>query len=169
MGNIPKKDGFNDIVIFEQFKKQLKAHRQQIKKKRDLSSNEMQAFISDRAIHPKADYNHRGEKVFDSSDAKMLLRDDIKHKKQKAMSPMDLWNSREEYKEFKLEKFRQRIYQEERRVRYVNHLEMKRQKKAEEAAKAKQEAIKNREQLKIKHQEAVANMELEGTKKRRWK
>ena len=88
------------------------------------------AFQHDRQlVEPQGTHNHRGEPIFDRSPAQPLLRQDVKHGHHDEISPIDLWNSRPEYKVFALKIFRHRIYQEVRLQKYWNHLEDKRKKK----------------------------------------
>ena len=69
----------------------------------------------------------KGEPVFDlDKRAKKKLVQDIARKRHLRMTPEELWQSREEYMKYELDKFRQRIYQEKRRQKFINYLEMKR-------------------------------------------
>ena len=49
------------------------------------------------------------------------------------MKPQELWATRGEYVLFPLDTFRHRIYQEERRVKFLNWLNYKREKKMADA------------------------------------
>ena len=69
---------------------------------------------------------HRGEPVFDVSNAKMLLRGDVADGKHLTMQPALLQQLRREYHPFKPRKFKERIYQEVRRVKFLTYLEQKR-------------------------------------------
>jgi hypothetical protein len=57
-----------------------------------------------------------------------LLREDVKNKVHTTMQPSELQASREEYKSFKPEKFKHRIYQEVRRSKWLYYLNLKRAK-----------------------------------------
>jgi hypothetical protein len=72
-------------------------------------------------------------------EAKLQLRDDINNKLHKRMTPMELWEYRQVYAKYKLDKFRPHIYQEIRRVKMLNWLEKKRKEKRTEYM-AKKEA-----------------------------
>ena len=87
---------------------------------------DLDAFEEYRRFHPAAMHNSRGEPEFDQSDAKLLLREDVKEGKHKQMSGKDLWNSRNEFRAFPWEVFRRRIIQEDRRRKFCNFLEDKR-------------------------------------------
>jgi hypothetical protein len=89
---------------------------------------EEQYLARDRQLHRRQSHNHRGEPVFDLSPAKLLLRKDIKNKVHTTKQPSELQASREEYKQFKAEKFKDRIYQEVQPSKYIYYLELKRAK-----------------------------------------
>jgi hypothetical protein len=67
--------------------------------------------------------------VFDVSNAKMLFRGDVADGKDLTMHPALLQQSRREYHPFKPKTFKARIYQEVRRVKFLNYLEKKRAEK----------------------------------------
>ena len=79
--------------------------------------------------------NKRGELVFDLSEAKELLREDVANKIHERLTPLQLKNTRDEYAPFTLEVFKQRIYQEVRYQKYLFYLNQKRDK-----AKAERDA-----------------------------
>ena len=86
-----------DQVLFEQFEKQLKAHRQQVRRLSERSMWEAAALEHDRELHPRNTVNLRGETVFELSAAKDLLREDIEEGKNLEMSSTQLRGTREEY------------------------------------------------------------------------
>jgi hypothetical protein len=53
-------------------------------------------------LHPRATHNHRGEPVFDLSDAKHLLQEDVKNGMHTRLSPSDMQLTRPEYVSLKL-------------------------------------------------------------------
>jgi hypothetical protein len=110
-------------VAFEQFKARLQDYRREAKNDVARAAVEYQAMTHDRALFP------RDETVFDLSEAKLLLRADVAEKKHETMTPNQLQGTREEYKPFKARFFKQRIYQEVRRVKFVNLLVYNRNKK----------------------------------------
>jgi len=116
-------------VVFSQFKERLKDHRKQVKRRQDQSRRESQALAHDRQLYPRQMHNHRGEPVFDLSNAKQLLHDDVKDKKHLSMTPSELQRTRREYMIFKPNKFKHRIYQEVRRQKFIFYLELKRAEK----------------------------------------
>ena len=115
---------FKDVQ-YEQFCARYKYACKNANKKRTKSMEEQEWYHRDRKIHPRQLHNHRGEAVFDMHVAKKMLQQDIKKGKHKIMSPSELWESRNEYMQFTLNKFRQRIYQEIRLQKYINYREWK--------------------------------------------
>jgi hypothetical protein len=117
-------------VPFEQFKEIYNKATKQAAKRRARSAEEEEWLQKDRILHPRQSHNHRGEPVFDMDiEAKEQLREDIKNKLHKRMTPMELWESRDLYAKYKLDRLRPRIYQEIRRGKYLKYLEKKRNKK----------------------------------------
>lgn len=112
-------------VGFEQFKKQLKAHRQQVMKKHVAAVNQGIAFQHDRQIYPEALYYDNGLHIFRHSPAYQLLVSDVENGLHDEMTPKALHATRPEYLEWDLNIFRQRIYQTVRQKKYINYLELK--------------------------------------------
>ena len=75
-------------------------------------------------MHPVKTHNEHGERVFNLSDAKPLLQEDMANKRHTQMTRQQLQNSRDEYKAFKSKKFKERIYQEFKRQKFVYHMEL---------------------------------------------
>ena len=117
-------------VVFDQFfKERLRDHRKQVRGQKTRATQEEEAMVHDRAIFPPQTTNHCGEPVFDVSEAKMLLRGDVADGKHLTMQPALLQQSRREYHPFKPRKFKERIYQELRRIKFINYLKQKRAEK----------------------------------------
>jgi hypothetical protein len=101
------------------------------------------------------------------------LRKDVKAKKHEIMTPSKLRLTRPEYKEFKLEVFKQRIYQEIRHQKFVNFLEWKRTEKRriflEEKAKKKEKEYKQqmKEELKAEKEREAAKKKKPARKKQK--
>jgi len=128
--NLPEFDG----VCFKQFDARLKDHRRAVEKKTQQSIWEEEAYQHDCLLHPRDNtHDRRGKLIFDRSPAKELLRQDIKDGAYPLLSPMELWNTRPQYKLFDLNVFRGRIYQEIRHTKFINWCEMKRQQKEAKA------------------------------------
>ena len=117
---------FKDVV-FSQFEKRLSDHRKQIKKGLLRSKIEESAMLQDRQRFPRQRRNQKGELVFDLHPARDLLRKDVAEKLHVGVTPKMLQSYREEYKEFDLKVFRQRIYQTMMREKFVNWLQFKRE------------------------------------------
>ena len=139
-------------VSFEQFKKQLHAHRKQCLKFIERTTEEEAAFQHDRALHPRQTHNNRGEPVFDMLPAKELLRKDVRSGKHLIMTPTELQESRPEYMLFKKRKFKERIYQEVRRNKFIYFLEQKREKQAKKQDKKRQ---RNLQKEALERQQAI--------------
>jgi hypothetical protein len=114
------------MVPFTQFKERLRDHRKQVKARYEQSEMEADALAHDRLLYPRQSHNHRGEPVFDLSIAKQFLCEDVKNKLHTTMLPSKLQGTRPEYKLFKPNKFKHRIYQEVRRQKFIFYLEQKR-------------------------------------------
>ena len=125
---------FEDVP-FDQFEVRYKEAKKNATKRYARSAEEARYLEHDRQLYPRQSSNRRGEPVFDMDVAKGLLREEINL--HPSMKPKALWQSRQEYMKFKLDIFRQRIYQEKRRKKYLNHLDKKRTKKRDAFAKKK--------------------------------
>jgi hypothetical protein len=117
---------FKDVVI-QQFTKRLVDHRKQASVSSGMADRDAEALKNDIKVYPRRPKNARGEPVFDMHAAKELLREDIKNDLHKTMKPSALQNLRPEaYGCFTKEIFKQRIYQEVRRKKFLHFLEIKR-------------------------------------------
>lgn len=67
----------------------------------------------DRLLHPREQYNARGEPEWVEHEAKDLLSIDMDEGLHKQMTKQELYNSRMQYQDFTLETFRGHVYQEE--------------------------------------------------------
>jgi hypothetical protein len=127
-----KQEEFKDIP-FDQFEVRYKEATKKAAKRRARSAEEEEWLDRDRLLHPRQSHNHQGEPVFDMDiPAKAQLQADIKNKLHKRMTPMELWEYRQVYAKYKLDKFRPRIYQEIRRVKMLTWLDKKRTEKRTE-------------------------------------
>ena len=129
-----RQEEFSDVP-FDQFEARYNDATKKAAKRRARSALEEEYLHHDRQLYPRKSHNHRGEPVFDmDTEAKMQLREDIKNKLHKSMSPMELHEFRTCYMKYKLCIFRPRIYQEVHRNKFLNHLEKQRKKKRKEYA-----------------------------------
>ena len=113
-------------VCFNQFQERLTTHRQQAGRDRQLAHRDMKAMLHDREVYKRSGHNSRGEPVFDMSGAKLLLRQDVIDGIHADKTPSDFQRTRPEYMDFKKHIFKQRIYQEVRRKKFLHFLEIKR-------------------------------------------
>lgn len=116
-------------VVYSQFEPRFKDHRKQITSKKLRSMHEMDAFRHHRSLHPQQTRDHQGRPIFDVHPAKPLLQEDVHMKRHLEMSPMVLKATRREYGDFDLKTFRQHIYQEVRRQKFIYFLNVKRAEK----------------------------------------
>jgi len=122
-----------DEIPFKQFQDRYNEAIQKAAKRRARSAEEEKMLKHDRCLHPRQTHNDRGEPVFDmDEEAKKQLIEDVNNSLHKKMEPKELWQSREMYRKYKLNKFRQRIYQYERRAKFLNWLEKQRNKQRDE-------------------------------------
>ena len=118
---------FEDVV-FQQFKERLADHRKQSAPNREMARRDKEACRKDRGIFPRNTRNSRSELCFDVHPAKKLLQMDVAKGVHKRLTPSKLRRTRPAYMEFKYRIFKHRIYQEERRSKFLNYLEQKREK-----------------------------------------
>jgi len=118
------------IVPFTQFKRQLKAHREQVTKLVEIAMPQELALMRDRELYPVQKVGRNGVPHFYLTEAAALLRDDVQKDLHAGLTPSAFRATRKEYSfEFcglTLEKFKQRIYQEIRYRKYCNYLEITR-------------------------------------------
>lgn len=113
-------------VKLDQFTRNLAGHRKQVKAGKRRSMEEEEMWREDLKNYPPKSTDANGKPLWDCHPAKLLLRKDVAERKNKTMKPKQLQASRDEYKDFPLEKFRPHIYQENRRRRFCNYLNDKR-------------------------------------------
>lgn len=161
-----KKEAFSGLVEYPQFKRQLKAHQDQVKKRLSKSAEQVKALERDQKIHPRTLYNHRGELKFDLTPAKLLLREDMKKKLHETLPLSEFWRTRSQYQRFTKAKFAERIKQEIRRSKFVNWMNLKREEKAEQLREAKLEAIAQVAEAKKKKEETIRKASAKQNNKR---
>lgn len=158
---------FKGIVCEKQFKKQLEAHRGQVAKIVNAQNHEVVALEHDLKLHKRSTTNNRGEIMFSRSPAFDLLREDVASKVHVGLTPFQLQKTRIEYEPFDPRVFKHRIYQEIRRVKFVNYLNFAREEKMKAAQKEKEKAILNREALRKKMEKERAKLAAGANGKRR--
>jgi hypothetical protein len=99
-----------------------------------LTKHSQNALFANNAVanaqmnHPRGAVTERGYPFWDTSPACILLHQDICNGLTDQMKPSELWNTRNEYKEFPLDVFRQHIYQEKNRIKASSYWRSKNQK-----------------------------------------
>lgn len=137
-------------VNFDQFKRQLKAHRKQVKEKKQGADSQEAALLHDRLLYPEKSHYTIGRRIFRMSPAAPLLQADVQNGHHHQLTPSALKASRPEYGEWELKIFTQRIYQAERRVKFINYLEWKRQQKVD-ANRKDDDSAEDAAVKKVKH------------------
>ena len=102
-------------------------------------------------------YNARGELRFAMTEAKKLLRDDIRRGLHKNLTPKEFQATRVAYHPFLPRKFKERVYQEERYQRFENWQSDKRIEKVQKLWE--QEKEKKEKEKKEKEEEQKAEKE----------
>jgi hypothetical protein len=120
-------------IAFAQFSARLGDHRGQAYDDGAMAARDEEALKKDRKIFPKQTHDVYGKPLFDGHIAQNLLRRDVKYGLQNIIAPMQLRRARPQYQEFSLDIFRQHIYQEVRRQKFLSYLEIKRSKKKKSA------------------------------------
>jgi hypothetical protein len=82
-----------------------------IKRKEDCALFDSAAVESFRSLHPRNQATQRNYPFWDTSEASRLLEKDIDDGLHVLMTPKELYNTRQEYKEFPLAVFRKHIHQ----------------------------------------------------------
>jgi hypothetical protein len=142
-------------VVFSQFKERLKGHREQVTLLKARSTVEEDAFLKHMQLHPLASHNRNGELMWDRHPAKPLLQEDVKNRAHVGVTPSEFRKTRPEYLAFKANIFKQRIYQEIRRQKFIFYLNLDREEKLqklrERVAKAKKQQEKARRKAASNH------------------
>ena len=116
------------LVPFKQFKRQLKAHRQQVLKLVKESAVQYEAFRKDLATQQHFTHYLDGRPIFAASAAHKLLKADIEPRfSEDKIDVVSLQATREEYKSWSPVEFKRRVYQEVRYWKFVAYMEEKRQ------------------------------------------
>lgn len=108
---------------FNKFKNYLKTLLKSHSSKQQQASLDSEALSNDLKIYPRCDASSRAYPRWDGSTAQRLLQEDanISSGMNMALSPMELRDSQEAYKQFPLKVFRDHIHQEQRRRNYSKY------------------------------------------------
>lgn len=118
-------------VPFWQFEKQLRKHRESFKAKDARAMTLWNAYKEMRKRHNEPCTYDDGRRIFRHSEAFKSLRNDVFAGRHRGLTPAALRDEREEYREWPLDVFTQRVYQMERQWKFINYLEKKRAEKKE--------------------------------------
>jgi hypothetical protein len=137
-----------ELVPFSQFKRQLKAHRQQVMKLVATSKPQYDAFRRDQSTQQQHTHYADGRPIFSASPALPLLKADVRNLQQQQSTIVigALQQSRPEYAAWDRADFTRRVYQEVRYWKFVNYLEQKRQRLLARATKKVGPAPKKRKE-----------------------
>jgi hypothetical protein len=102
-------------VPFTKFKRNFEALRTAIREEKARASRDSEGLAQYRQHHPVQPFDQAGRRRWDKSDAQALLRHEMQQKLHEQTTPKQMWESREEYKQFDQDRFRDQIYAEERR------------------------------------------------------
>lgn len=157
-------------VCFEQFAERFEDHKKQEFNFRKRAETDMVDLLHDLSLHPPRTTNRQGEPLFYLSDAKEKLEEDVKEKKHEKMTPSKLRRSRPEYMAFRMtdDEFKQRIYQEVKRQKFIHYLNWKRdmaKQEQEERWKNKNKRKEIAEEKKKEAEEKKKRMKTKCTKK----
>jgi hypothetical protein len=116
--------GFEEVV-FEQFCPRLNDHRKQASTLYLRSPEEEVALVHHRSMYPWEQTNNMGQLVFHMTQAGELIREDIKHSRHVGKTPSEFQMTRPKYQVFKKKRFKDCIYQEICRKKFLYYLEQK--------------------------------------------
>lgn len=127
-------------VQYDQFEARVKDHREQVSKKKNHFSSQMDALRRSRELNPPKTHNKRGEINFTFTEAAKLLKKDIEKNRHNEMTIHQLFLSRDEYhKDVAWDEnlFRRKVHQFDATQKFFNYMNDKRKKKEERRKKAK--------------------------------
>ena len=128
------------------FLRRLRGVRDDLQKKYDRATDDLDAYKNFREIHPRKDTNLRGKPQWHGSAAQTLLKTLMKEGQHIGVRPKDLWAEKLEFQVFELKEFRDHIYSEKRLWKLHNYLADESRKKKEEQQAAEK---KRRERFEV--------------------
>ena len=143
------------MALDDTFRTRLRTLKLHVAGGKTRAEKDAKAFELFRKYHPRAATDRRGDPFWDGSEAQQLLNLDIDNNKHKEMTPLQLYQSREEYRQWKLEVFRGHIHQEKDTRKYLHTLKLRAQEKAGERIAAfdrRQKQVERYEEF-IEHQQ----------------
>ena len=100
---------------FKKFQNNFRSLKKVIKKHVGRAQVDHACLERDLEVHCRPDLTSAGFPFWDTSKARVSLKRDIDEGLHESMRPLELWQSRNEYQEFSLKKFRDHVTQEKRR------------------------------------------------------
>ena len=141
---------------YSKFAERLRSARTRAGKKTVRAKADAEALKHDRSIFPERTEDAKGEPIWQGSKAQELLRRDLQDDEKMKLRPKLLQLEEEEYLQFSLENFRDRIYSERKAMQRIVYIKKRRAKKKEEKKKKAKAAKRKAEKAKKK---AEANQE----------
>jgi hypothetical protein len=107
--------------IYEKFSERLSSVRSTIKDHDVRAEEDERHILAYARNHPASSFSHKGYIQWEGSEAKELLKKDLKAKLHETLGKEELYHKRcEYYKNFSYETFRKKIYQEVRTAKYLH-------------------------------------------------
>jgi hypothetical protein len=128
---------FANMCYGQTFTTRLLGVRNDNEKKMNRKDDDQKAFDNYRANHPRPTHDHKGIPLWDGSPAQKLLKEIMARGEHVGKAPKELWESKEVFKVYTLDVFRNHIYQEKRLWKMHNYLEVDAKKKKEKRKKKK--------------------------------
>jgi len=111
------------------FQGRLQRARARAKADTNTGAKELAALKKDRERYPTKTTDHHGNPVWEGSQAQAYLIMDVRLGNHKNIKPSDFRLTRAVYSAFSLKVFRNHIYQQEKREKWVAHLQREQKKK----------------------------------------
>ena len=139
---------------YSKFAERLRSARARAGKKTLRAKADAEALKHDRRIFPERTEDAKGEPIWQGSKAQELLRRDLRDEAKMKLRPKLLQLEEEEYLEFSLENFRNRIYSERKAMQRIVYIKKRKAKKKEDKKKKAEEAKRKAEKKKAKEKPA---------------
>lgn len=110
---------------YERFRSRLRYLKDSCNASDDRAAEDDAALAHDRNLFPMPTHNHRGEPRWPDSIAEKWLAKDMDVGKHDQLKPSDLHQSQIEYQAYPLAIFRQHIYQEVKKRKFISYLKNK--------------------------------------------
>jgi D-mannonate dehydratase len=118
------------LYSFDDFKKYDKKMIELTQKARKQIQEETREWELQKSVTPVTDTTSRGKKDWSTHEARDLLIEDTKSGKAASMTPKELYETQDAYKEFSLDDFRKHVYKEKHNLIAGPYWQQKRNKTA---------------------------------------